>query len=114
MLKLDIRDFWRLSVLCIAVIGALAPLASHAVIEIEVTKGGENAIPIAIVPFGGNDDSSIPEDIARIVADDLFRSGQFEPLARENMIARPVSGQRIQYSNWNILGVGKTPRTKRY
>ena len=105
MLKLDIRDICRLLVLCIVAVSALVPLGSHAVIEIEVTKGGENAIPIAIVPFGGNDDSLIPEDIAQIVADDLFRSGQFEPIARENMVARPVSGQRIQYSNWNILGV---------
>ena len=42
----------------------LRPL--HAVIEIEVTKGGFNAIPIAIVPFGWS--GSTPIDLAQTVS----------------------------------------------
>jgi len=87
-------------------IGAIALLsfasASHAVIDIEITQGGNNAIPIAIVPFGGNAD--VPEDIAQIVADDLQRSGNFAPLNRDDLIASPVSGDVPRYSNWRISG----------
>jgi len=82
----------------------LLPGLSHAVIEIEVTQGGTNAIPIAIVPFGGND-TTVATDVAQIVADDLQRSGQFEPLDRRDLVARPVSGQAIRYSNWRLSGV---------
>jgi len=82
----------------------LAPRAAIAVIEIQVTKGGENAIPIALVPFGGND-SSIPVDIAEVVAADLERSGQFQPLARRDLVANPTSGDAINYANWRLSGV---------
>lgn len=77
---------------------------SLAVIEIQVTQGGENAIPIAIVPFGGNN-ADVPIDVAQVVADDLERSGQFLPLDRGNLVANPTSGDSIKYANWRLSGV---------
>lgn len=78
--------------------------ASHAVIDIEITQGGNNAIPIAIVPFGWAEAGEAPEDIAQIVADDLQRSGNFAPLNREDLIASPVSGDVPRYGNWRLSG----------
>jgi len=79
-------------------------LPAHAVIEIEITQGGESAIPIAIVPFGWKGQGEAPEDIAAIVAADLQRSGNFSPLNRDDLIARPVSGDKPRYGNWRLVG----------
>ena len=76
----------------------------HAVIEIEITQGGESAIPIAIVPFGWKGNGSPPEDIAAIIAADLQRSGNFSPFNRADLIGSPVSGDKPRYGNWRIAG----------
>ena len=79
-------------------------LPARAVIEIEITQGGENAIPIAIVPFGWTGRGSESVDIAAIVASDLQRSGNFAPLNRADLVAKPVSGDKPQYANWRLSG----------
>ena len=77
---------------------------AQAVIEIEITQGGENAIPIAIVPFGWTGSGEAPEDIAGIVDADLQRSGNFAPLNRQDLVANPVSGDVPRYANWRLSG----------
>ncbi|WP_236994673.1 Tol-Pal system beta propeller repeat protein TolB [Granulosicoccus antarcticus] len=92
--------------------GALAALLlssvlvapAQAVIEIEITQGGENAIPIAIVPFGWSGTGEVPEDVAAIVDADLHRSGNFAPLNRDDLVAKPVSGDVPRYANWRLSG----------
>lgn len=76
----------------------------RAVIEIEITQGGENAIPIAIVPFGWSGQGDVPEDIAAVVDADLQRSGNFAPLNRQDLVANPVSGDVPRYANWRLSG----------
>jgi len=78
---------------------------AFAVIEIEITQGGESAIPIAIVPFGWREGGRPPEDIAAIISADLNRSGNFAPINREDLIATPVSGDKPRYGNWRLAGV---------
>jgi len=77
---------------------------AQAVIEIEITQGGQNAIPIAIVPFGWTGEGVPPADIAGIVDADLQRSGNFSPLNREDLVAQPVSGDVPRFANWRISG----------
>ncbi len=78
--------------------------SAYAVIEIEITQGGESAIPIAIVPFGWKGSGSPPEDIAAIVSADLQRSGNFSPFNRGDLIEQLVSGDKPRYGNWRIAG----------
>jgi TolB protein len=82
----------------------MMPALALAVIEIEITSGGENAIPIAIVPFGWVGEGQPPDDIAAIVSADLQRSGNFSPLNREDLVAQPVSGDKPRYANWRLSG----------
>lgn len=82
----------------------LASVPARAVIEIEITQGGASAIPIAIVPFGFGGAGQPPVDVAAIVAADLQRSGNFAPLNREDLVARPVSGDIPKYANWRLTG----------
>ncbi|GEK46644.1 Tol-Pal system beta propeller repeat protein TolB [Halomonas pacifica] len=73
---------------------------AQANLTIEITRGSDRAIPIAIVPFAGE---GLPEDLARIVSDDLERSGQFEPLPRDSMISRPARGEAVNYRDWRAV-----------
>ncbi|ALM54636.1 Tol-Pal system beta propeller repeat protein TolB [Halomonas huangheensis] len=80
----------------------LSGTAAQADLTINITQGNEQATPIAVVPFaseGGN----LPEDIAQVVADDLERSGYFEPLPRSAMFEQPSSGDDVRYGDWKAL-----------
>ena len=77
---------------------------ANAVIEIEITQGGDNAIPIAIVPFGWSGNGAPPMDIAAIVDADLQRSGNFSPLNRQDLVATPISGDTPRFANWRLSG----------
>ena len=56
-------------------LGALAACPALAELRIEITGVGANQLPIAIRPFQGT--SQAPVDLARIIGDDLTRSGAF-------------------------------------
>ncbi|WP_108444264.1 Tol-Pal system beta propeller repeat protein TolB [Halomonas denitrificans] len=76
---------------------------AQADLTIEITRGSDRATPIAVVPLA--DGEEMPQDIAQIVADDLERSGYFEPLEREAMFARPASSDEVRYGEWRALDV---------
>ena len=78
---------------------------ARAIIEIEVTKGGFNAIPIAVVPFGWTGNGTLPQDVAEIISSDLARSGLMIPMARDELVSRPVSGDVPNYAQWRLAGV---------
>jgi TolB protein len=92
--------------LCVLLLSGYAAQVS-ALLEIEITRFGETALPIAIVPFGWDAKSgAAPEDIAGIVMADLSRTGQFKPMAPDDMLERPHSGRDIRFENWRITGIG--------
>lgn len=80
------------------------PIAAQA-LELTITEGVVGARPIAIVPFVWDGEGNPPEDIAEIVELDLARSGQFSPLERNDMVARPGVGDDIRFANWRLVGV---------
>lgn len=51
---------------------------AHAQLNIEITGGGANQIPIAIAPFAG--ESALPASITQVIEADLARSGRFRTL----------------------------------
>lgn len=76
---------------------------ARAELVIEITKGVEGAIPIAIVPFGTQ--TALPEDIPAIVSADLARSGRFDPLRSQSYLDRPTTYTEINFANWRALTV---------
>ncbi len=68
-------------------------------LTIEITSGVEDALPIAIVPFGGPVTAS-GEDVAAIVRADLKRSGRFKPMPVEDMLAKPHVESEISFRDW--------------
>ncbi|MCA1853133.1 MAG: Tol-Pal system beta propeller repeat protein TolB [Beggiatoa sp.] len=81
------------------------PPPAQAVLTIKITKGVEGALPIAVVPFGGNPGPALPVDMARVIAADLESSGRFEPMARADMPGRPVEPGAVGFADWRRLGM---------
>ena len=72
---------------------------------IEITRGNDKASPIAVVPFGWQGGTPLPEDMAEIVSNDLRNSGMFAPFDRRNMLSTPTQASEIFPRDWRILGV---------
>lgn len=79
--------------------------AVHAALTIEITQGVEGAQPIAVVPFGWDGPGrKAPVDVARIIAADMKRSGQFAPLAEKDMVVQPHTLDQVRFHDWRLLG----------
>jgi TolB protein len=68
--------------------------------QIDVVGGRAAALPIAVVPFAG---SAGGTDIAKVIAADFDRSGQFRSLPERDMVERPTSGAQVSYPTWRML-----------
>lgn len=91
----------RLNLWTAALLLMLCAGMAHAELTIEITKGSDQAIPIAIVPLEGGDE--LPQEVSRIVSNDLERSGRFEPLSQNSLISRPSSSDDVYYQDWQQL-----------
>ena len=97
---------FKRSVYCfVCVIALLAVPFTHAQIAIEIDRGRDNPLRIAIVPFAGDEDASARERISDIVSRDLARSGQFSPLPVTDMLSLPRSQEEVFFRDWRISGV---------
>jgi len=76
---------------------------SRAELVVEITKGQDDAIPIAIVPFNSPTEAAASFDVAQLVSDDLVRSGRFKSMARRDMIETPHVGASIGFDDWRRL-----------
>ncbi|WP_256645479.1 Tol-Pal system beta propeller repeat protein TolB [Thermomonas paludicola] len=89
---------------CIALLlGALLPLVSFAQskgLEIDIVGGNAAALPIAVVPFGGDCGQT---DVAGVVRADLGRSGQFRSPDPASLPERPTQGSDVAYPAWRML-----------
>lgn len=69
-----------------------------------ISQGADRATPIAVVPFGWQGGSVLPEDMSQIIGNDLRNSGYFEPIPRQNMISLPTQASEVIYRDWKALG----------
>lgn len=72
--------------------------AASAALEIEISGGSAQQVPIAIVPFGL--DSNSTNNIGNIIAADLKRSGLFRLIETGGVVNRPTNITQIKYSEW--------------
>ena len=90
----------RFAVVTLALLAAAQP--ARAQLRLDITEGVRDAVPIAVVPFGGQSEGATT-DIASVVAGDLRLSGRFAPLDRRDIVARPTTGGEIQFQDWRLL-----------
>ncbi|MGI4838547.1 MAG: Tol-Pal system beta propeller repeat protein TolB [Janthinobacterium lividum] len=71
--------------------------------NILVTSGSDRATPIAVVPFGWQGGSVLPEDMAEIIGNDLRNSGYYSPIPKQNMISQPTQASEVVFRDWKAL-----------
>ncbi len=87
--------------------------AARAELQIEITSGVRDPVPIAVVPFAHAEGSAADLDVADIVHHDLEGSGRFRALPRERMPSTPARSNEVSSPAWKALGtdyvvVGRT------
>jgi TolB protein len=76
---------------------------ANAALEIEITGGGAQQIPVAILPFAESSGLSTKEMIHQIVIADLKSSGLFRTLDTRGMANLPTTPSQIKYPEWSAL-----------
>jgi len=103
---------WRLprgtaravALLALLAVAPGAPRPASAALEIEVTSGVRDPVPIAIVPFAPSAPADGGLDVAAVVQHDLEGSGRFRALARARMPAKPTRADEIAAGSWKGAG----------
>ncbi len=88
--------------LAVLTAACLAPPAARAQLQIQITSGVTNPVPIAVVPFA--EAPTDGTDVADVVQHDLVGSGRFTALARDRMPARPTSAADVKFADWKGAG----------
>jgi TolB protein len=83
---------------------AWAMPAARAELQIEITSGVRDPIPIAVVPFAHTEGPAADIDVADIVQHDLEGSGRFRALPRERMPANPSRADEVAGPAWKAVG----------
>jgi TolB protein len=76
--------------------------AAYAELQITITSGVRDPVPIAVVPFTEPDGA--PVDIAQVVTHDLEGSGRFRALPRGRMPATPTHANEVDVGAWKAVG----------
>jgi TolB protein len=78
---------------------------ANALIEIDVTRGNVQPLPIALPDFiGSGDDAKLGADITGVIASDLKRSGLFLPLDPATFVQKAIGpDQTPQFADWRVI-----------
>ena len=82
---------------------------SHAIIEIDITEGNREPLPIAITEFFHDDNNEllkndIPNQIRKVIVDDLERSGLFESLDQKAFIQQNKAMHiNPRFADWRLI-----------
>ena len=93
----------HLTAVLLGAVIALATMSARAQLVIEITQGMDNPTPIAVVPFAWQGTGAPPEDVAQVIDADLARSGQFDPIDRGDMLARPTTQEQVFFRDWRAI-----------
>lgn len=91
-----IKKLIQTALVCMA---ALNLNVANASLEIVITGGVDTARPIGVVPFK-YEGTQNPPRLTDVVAADLRRSGQFNPIAEVNMPQKPSQDGEVDYAAW--------------
>jgi TolB protein len=89
-----------------ALAGAAVPRPAVAVLELDITEGIVEPMPIAVSEFAGADATAerLGRDIADVIAADLERSGLFRPLDRRAFIQTPEQLRTMpRFADWRQI-----------
>jgi TolB protein len=80
-------------------------LPASAELRIQITKGVDNAVRVAVVPFAWKGKGKPPVDVGDVVSSDLKLSGRFEALPTSQMVSFPNDSSEVLSRDWRKLRV---------
>jgi TolB protein len=93
--------------LALLMLGALAaPAPANAVVELNITQGTIQALPIAIPDFAGDGsvDAQAAREISDVVASDLRASGLFSPIDQKAFVEKGVGTDSVpRFEDWRVV-----------
>src|SRR4051812_20086378 len=81
-------------------LGLVALKPAHADLQIDITRGVTDPIPVAIVPFARAVPADGGLDVAQVVQRDLDSSGRFKGMERRDMLSQPTRAADVQTADW--------------
>ena len=93
----------------------LIPSKSFGLIEVDITRGNLDPLPIAVSPLSIDEDSrqnfekilkkrNIGDEISRIIEINLKTSGLFNPLNRDAFLQAPdIANLKPRFEDWNLI-----------
>jgi TolB protein len=90
----------------LVLLGALTvwALPAHAQLQVEITRGVTDPIPIAVVPFARAVPADGGLDVGDVVQHDLAGSGRFRAMPRTQMKVTPTRAQDVVSADWKADG----------
>ena len=84
---------------------------SFALIEIDVTRGNLNPLPVAVSPLHVESNLSevlkeikVGSEISKIIETNLLRSGLFNPLERDSFVQKPdIAHLKPRFEDWKLI-----------
>ena len=100
------RPAWRIALVLLG-LGALAASSpARAVVELNITQGTIQPLPIAIADFAGDGsiDPQTAREISTVVASDLRGSGLFMPIDQAAFIEKGVGTDSVpRFDDWRVV-----------
>jgi TolB protein len=90
----------KLRMLALGAAMVLASMAARAQLQIDITRGVTDPVPVAVVPFAGNAPGSDTVDVAGVIERDLASSGRFRGIDRAAMPGRPGRAEEVDAGLW--------------
>lgn len=92
----------RAATMLLALVCVLVQLApANALVEIDLTKGNVEPLPIAITEFEGD---PVAQDIVSVIEADLGNSGLFRPISREAFIDKQTGPDAVpRFEDWRVI-----------
>ena len=93
----------------------LLPIKSYGLIEVDITRGNLNPLPVAVSPLSIDEKSkknfekllkkkNIGSEISSIVENNLKTSGLFNPLNKDAFLQAPdIANLKPRFEDWNLI-----------
>ena len=93
----------------------LIPTKSFALIEVDITRGNLNPLPIAVSPLSIDNESkqnfekilkkkNIGSEISSVIENNLKISGLFNPLNKDAFLQAPdIANLQSRFEDWNLI-----------
>ena len=93
----------------------LFPIKSYALIEVDITRGNLNPLPVAVSPLSIDKKSNegfkknikienLGSEISKVVENNLRQSGLFNPLDKNAFLQKPdIANLKPRFEDWNLI-----------